>query len=291
MCHGFFTAKVSMRTTIKTCYLFLLASCLVACVGNYQTSSSVLQPANTEVELQKNDTNTLRRIISFKILKNGNSILDDRVSNMKVKGVCSNGNGTETVGFEHIVVSNRAPVGALFPSEFLLRLFKSFTTYNCDLVIYPLDEINDPIHGLPTGTVNVTLNRHMNFGIDVTVLDRKPSMGFILDDIYGGRIFVDDIPSFEDPRDQIVLSIICDNGEELLRRQGVYSTDITDLITGGDMLVNVFTKDLPIEDLPARSIYIIKDWLGESDSHCIITNSIEGSPYLLWSHVIDYIHY
>ena len=276
----------------KVSYLSLLAICLVSCGEIWQKSNDSFDPSNNIFELQREELSSLRQIFSFRVsYDNGRTyVLDDRVSNVKVRGTCSD--NTTAMHFEQNIASNRTPVGASFPPEFLLNLFKSVNIWGCGLIIYPLDEANEIIQDIPPGSISVNLGRDMNFGIEAPVGTRRPGMGYILDDIFGVRIVVDDIPGFEDPRDQIVLSFICDNGgEELLRRQGVYSTDNTNLVAGNDRLINVFTEEPFNMRVPSRNINTIKDWLGESDSSCIITNSIEGSPYLLWSHVIDYVYY
>ena len=269
----------------KLSYLFLLAICLVSCGGLWQKSSDSFEPSNNVFELQNEELSSLRQVFRFKVsYDNGLTyVLDDRVSNVKVRGTCSD--NTTTMHFEQNIASNRTPVGASFPPEFLLDLFKSVNIWSCGLIVYPLDEANEIIQDILPGTISVNLRRDMSFGIEAPVGTRRPSMGYILDDVSGIRIVVDDIPDFEDPRDQTVLSFICDNGEEeLLRRQGVYNADNTNLVSGDDRLVNVFTEE-PFEiEAPSRNINTIKDWLGENDSNCIITNSIEGSPYLLWSH-------
>ena len=164
----------------KKSYLCLLACLLTSCGGNYQKKvTSNNDVSSTEFNLEKRTISSLSQAFRFNISYNDDKpVLDDRVVRTRATGMCND--GTRSFSFEEEISSNRFPVGAVFPPEFLLKLYRTREVYDCKLVLYPLDEMGDTIQYISPGTVEVQLQRDMSFGIGLLVGDRRPSLGYII---------------------------------------------------------------------------------------------------------------
>ena len=265
-------------------YFCLLTFLLVSC-GDKEQKSTADDPSRTPIsEFGFDDALTdLSRVFSFTANRNEDTkILDNRVSRTRINGSCLSESGNRLDFDEIEISSNESPVGAIFTAEFLLDIYKTNATYYCELYIHALDRVGRLVPETETGVLKIKLPRDVHFGINLSNYEQIKNSRYVMTDLHSAQVEVKPFGNFGDPREEVELKLICDNGSEKLEKSSVFRK--------GETITNMFADEPFTIMRPLRNMLVMSRWLDTKNGSCIITNGLEGTPYMLWSHVIDYLN-